>query len=144
MNIGVIKQVAALPGMSTSQLKELWQKYNGTEPPPHNRAFLLSRLAYRIQELALGGLPVQAEKRMERTANEDAPQEKKRPPGEQLLPGTRLIREWKGVEHCCTVLSDGAFEYQGRRYGSLSATANAITGSKWNGLVFWGLKRQGE
>jgi hypothetical protein len=66
----------------------------------------------------------------------------KRPAGEKLLSGTRLVREWKGVEHCCTILADG-FEYQGRRFKSLSAVANHITGTKWNGKVFFGLKKQG-
>ncbi len=141
MNIGVIRRVAALPGMSASELKEMWRKYHETEPPPFNRAFLVRRLAYRIQELAYDGLSEKSEKRLERIPVDDAPQEKKRPLGERLLAGTRLVREWKGVEHSCMVLDDG-FEYQGRRFKSLSAVANFITGSKWNGLVFFGLKKQ--
>jgi len=59
------------------------------------------------------------------------------------LAGTRLIREWQGVEHCVTVRDDG-YEYQGRPYKSLSAVARAITGTRWNGWLFFGLKnRQG-
>ncbi|MBF0628729.1 MAG: DUF2924 domain-containing protein [Magnetococcales bacterium] len=58
------------------------------------------------------------------------------------LPGTRLIREWKGVEHCCVVLEEG-FEYQGRKFKSLTAIANLITGTKWNGPLFWGVRRPG-
>ncbi len=57
------------------------------------------------------------------------------------IAGTRLIREWQGVEHCVTVLPDG-YEWQGRPYKSLSAAARAITGTSWNGLVFFGLKSQ--
>jgi hypothetical protein len=57
------------------------------------------------------------------------------------IAGTRLIREWKGVEHCVTVRSDD-FEYDGRPYKSLSAIARAITSTRWNGLVFFGLKTQ--
>jgi hypothetical protein len=57
------------------------------------------------------------------------------------ITGTRLIRKWQGVEHCVTVLDDG-FEYQGRPYRSLSAIARAITGTRWNGLIFFGLKNQ--
>jgi hypothetical protein len=57
------------------------------------------------------------------------------------IAGTRLIREWKDVEHCVTV-RDEDFEYQGRPYQSLSAIARAITGTRWNGLVFFGLKNQ--
>ncbi|MBF0605699.1 MAG: DUF2924 domain-containing protein [Nitrospirae bacterium] len=144
MSIEVLKRVAALPGMSTADLKRMWNELSQSEPPPYNRAFLVKRLAYRIQELAHGGLAEKNEKRLERlAAGEDAPTEKKRPPGERLLPGTRLVREWKGVEHCCTVL-EGGFEYQGRRFGSLSAVANFITGTRWNGLVFFGLKKQGD
>ena len=55
------------------------------------------------------------------------------------IAGTRLIREWAGVEHCVTVLADG-FEWQGRPYKSLSAVARAITGTRWNGWTFFGLK----
>ena len=58
------------------------------------------------------------------------------------IAGTRLIREWQGVEHTVTVLHDG-YEWQGRPYRSLSAAARAITGTRWNGLVFFGLKSQG-
>ncbi|MBF0339497.1 MAG: DUF2924 domain-containing protein [Magnetococcales bacterium] len=145
MNIDIIKQVAALSEMPTADLKKKWTDLHPkTEPPPFNRTFLVRRLAHRIQDLALGGVVARTDKQMDRLANEEgAPQERKRPPGEQLFPGTQLIREWKGAEHCCTVLDDG-FEYQGRKFGSLSAVANFITGTRWNGRVFWGLKKQGE
>jgi hypothetical protein len=56
--------------------------------------------------------------------------------------GTRLLREWQGVEHAVTVLTDG-FEYDGRPYKSLSAIARAITGTRWNGWLFFGLRKQG-
>lgn len=144
-NIEVIRRVAALPGMTIDELKKLWADLHQDEAPPYNRVFLVKRLAYRLQELALGGLSKTTEKRIERmAADEELPlQERKRPPGEKLLPGTQLIREWKGAEHRCTVLVDG-FEYQGRRFGSLSAVATAITGTKWNGHLFFALKRAGE
>ena len=57
------------------------------------------------------------------------------------LTGTRLIREFQGVEHTVTVLQDG-YDYQGRPYQSLSAIARAITGTRWNGWVFFGLKNK--
>ena len=56
----------------------------------------------------------------------------------ELLPGTRLVRDWKGVSHQVTVLTDG-FEYQGLRFSSLSAIARAITDTRWNGWVFFGI-----
>ena len=141
--INVIKQVAALPGMPIGELKDLWRDFNESEPPPFNRAFLVKRLAYQIQELSLGGLEKETEKRLERLAKEEeGATTEKRPVDDRLLLGTRLVREWKGVEHCCTVLNDG-FEYQGRRFKSLSAVANHITGTRWNGKVFFGVKKQG-
>ena len=140
-SIGVIKQVAALPNMSITDLKKMWKDLHQTASPPFNRVFLEKRLAYRIQELAHSGVLEKTEKRMEQMANEE--DENIRMPVEQLLSGTKLIRAWKGLEHCCTVLDDG-FEYQGRMFKSLSAVANFITGTKWNGLVFFGLKKQGD
>ena len=144
-NISVIKRVAALPGMPIDELKKLWMDLNKTEHPPYNRVFLVKRLAYRLQELSLGGLREQTVKRLERLADEEESilQGRKPPHEEQLLPGTYLVREWKGEEHRCMVLENG-FEYQGRKFGSLSAVANFITGTKWNGLVFFALKKQGK
>ena len=64
--------------------------------------------------------------------------------GSESMPvaGTRLLREWQGVEHTVTVLADG-FDYDGRPYKSLSAIARAITGTRWNGWLFFGLRKQG-
>ena len=64
---------------------------------------------------------------------------RKRAPA-RLIAGTRLCREWQGVEHIVTVLHDGGFDWQGRRYASLSAVARAITGTRWNGPLFFGLR----
>ena len=67
---------------------------------------------------------------------------RKRRVDDRPVAGTRLIREYQGVEHCVTVLADG-FEYQGRPYKSLSAVARAITGTRWNGPLFFGLRNSG-
>ena len=145
MKIGVIKQVAALQNMTPTELRKAWHTYFETDPPPFNRAFLVSRLSYRVQELALGGMSARAEKKMARMEKDDgASPEKPNKVTGPFLAGTRLVRDWKGAQHSCLVLADGGFEYQGRRFGSLSAVANAITGTKWNGLVFFNLKKQGE
>ena len=58
------------------------------------------------------------------------------------VPGTKLVREWQGVEHTVTVLKDG-YEWQGRRYKSLSGAAKAISGTKWSGPLFFGLRSAG-
>jgi hypothetical protein len=140
----VLARVAALKTTPTSALKAMWRDLFETEPPPYNRRFLESRLAYRIQELAYGGLKPETIKRLEAIAEDldgGGPVRRRRPVRDRPISGTRLIREWQGVEHCVTV-GDEDFEYQGRPYKSLSAVARAITGTQWNGLVFFGIKSQ--
>ena len=138
----VLGRVAALKITPAPTLKQRWRELFGREPPAFNRPYLVSRLAHRIQELAYGGLRPETRARLEAL-------------GEQLdggnvvlrriradsrpLAGTRLLREWHGVEHAVTVLPDG-FEWEGRPYRSLSAIARAITGTRWNGWTFFGLK----
>jgi hypothetical protein len=138
----VLGRLAALKTAATPALKQQWRDLFGTEPPPYNRRFLESRLAYRIQELAYGGLKPETLARLEalgeqldggkvtvrRMRGDDKP-----------LAGTQLIREYRGVEHVVTVTRAG-YEYGGRPYQSLSAIARAITGTRWNGRVFFGLR----
>ena len=139
----VLAQLAALKTAPFSDLKQKWRDLFAAEPPPYNRRFLESRLAYRIQELTYGGLKPETVERLEALADELGGKGSKRPRSLQHRPiaGTRLIREWRGVEHCVTV-RDEDFDYQGRPYKSLSAIARTITGVRWNGLVFFGLKNQ--
>jgi hypothetical protein len=102
----------------------------------------VKRLADRIQELAHGGLSARAEAKLGALIEEEDQRLKGKRPvrrGDRPIAGTRLIREWQGVEHTATVLDDG-FEYQGRRYQSLSAIARAITGTRWSGPLFFGLR----
>ena len=131
----------ARKGTSTPELKRQWEQLFDTQPPPYNRRFLESRLAYRIQELAYCGLKPETAARLEalgeqldggnvvvrRTCVDDKP-----------IAGTRLIREYQAVEHMVTVPNDG-FEWQGCPYRSLSA----ITGARWNGWVLFALRRTG-
>jgi hypothetical protein len=138
----VLGRLAALKTTATPELKQQWRALFGTEPPPYNRRFLESRLAYRIQELAYGGLKPETIARLEalgeqfdggkvtvrRMRGDDRP-----------IAGTQLIREYQGVEHVVTVTRAG-YEYQGRPYQSLSAIARAITGTRWNGRAFFGLR----
>ena len=138
-------RLAALKTTSTPDLKAQWRDLFATEPPPFNRRYLESRLAYRIQELAYGGLKPETVRRLELLGEQlDGGDRKKRGIRADALPivGTRLIRDWQGVEQIITVMVDG-FEWQGRPYKSLSAIARAITGTRWNGWVFFGLKRGG-
>jgi|ERR1039458_7752249 hypothetical protein len=137
----LLAQLAALKTAPVAGLKQKWRKLFEGEPPPYNRRFLESRLAYRIQELAYGGLSPETLERLDALADELEGKGPKRRSSLQNRPiaGMRLIREWRGVEHCVTVRNDD-FEYQGRPYKSLSAIARQITGTNWNGLIFFGLK----
>ena len=142
----VLAQLAALAQMPIAALKARWRELNGTEPPPYNRRFLEHRLAYRIQELAYGGLRPETLKRLRELADRvdgGDPVRRLQRVNDRPIAGTRLIREWQGAEHCVTVTTDG-YDYQGRPYKSLSAVARAITGTRWNGWVFFGLKVQQE
>ncbi len=144
MTNAVLSQVAELPTLPTPKLKALWRDLYGADAPPYNRTFLVRRLAYRIQELAFGGLSAKAEQRLDDLVDElDG---KKKPKTKDMtapIVGTKLIREWQGVLNEVTALADG-FEWQGRRYQSLSAVARAITGTRWNGPLFFGLRKHGK
>jgi Protein of unknown function (DUF2924) len=140
----VLSQLAALKGAPAEALKARWRELFDTDPPAFNRRFLEARLTYRIQELAYGGLSRETLERLgvmaKQYTTKDAAERKARPL-QRPVAGTRLIREWQGVEHCVTVRKED-FEYLGRPYKSLSSVAREITGTKWNGWVFFGLKSQ--
>ena len=140
----VLTRVAALKTLPILKLKQQWRDLFEGEPPPYNRRFLEHRLAYRIQELHYGGLKPETVKRLRALAAEldgGDPARRRRHHQDKPMPGTRLIREWQGVDHCATFRDDD-FEYQGRPYKSLSAVARAITGTQWNGWLFFGLKNR--
>jgi hypothetical protein len=142
MTDSVLAQLAALKGAPATALKAKWRALFDTEPPPYNRRFLENRLAYRIQELAYGGLKKETIERLRVLAKQYDGRPGGRPktrPDRLPIAGTRLIREWQGVQHCVTVRGVD-FEFEGRPYKSLSAIAREITKVRWNGWVFFGLK----
>ena len=135
-------RLAALKTTPTAELKQLWRDLFANDPPVFNRKYLESRLAYRIQELAYGGLKPETVRRLVQLGEQlDGGNITTRRIRADLKPiaGTRLIREYQGVEQVVTVLQNG-YEWQGRPYQSLSSVARAITGTRWNGWVFFGLK----
>jgi hypothetical protein len=138
----VLPRLAALRTAPIADLKQQWRTLYGKEPPAFSRSYIESRLAYRIQELAYGGLRPETRKRLEalgeRLDGGNAVLRRIRADN-RPLPGTQLIREYDGVQHVVTVRADD-FEYEGRSYQSLSAIARHITGTRWNGWVFFGLK----
>lgn len=142
MTDSIAAQVAALPKTPTPALRQMWRELFDKEPPGFSRNYLINRLAYRIQELAYGGLKPATRTRLDALADALDPKAARKRVVDGPVVGTQLIREWRGVENMVTVLADG-FEWEGRRYRSLSAVARAITGTRWNGLVFFGVKRHG-
>jgi hypothetical protein len=144
----VLRQITELPTLSMRELMERWRDLYGTEPPPHNKKYLLSRLAYRIQELAFGGVKPETLQRLEehlqagkftalgmRRGNAAAPQALYK----AYAVGTVIRREWNGCSYEVTVVQNG-FDYAGRVYKHLSPIATAITGQHLNGNAFFGLK----
>ena len=133
--------IASLGNLSFAELKERWQSLFEVSPPIFNRRSLEARLAYRIQELEHGGLKSQSRKRLLSLAEEldggDHTKRRKRADNKPIA-GTRLVREWQGVEYHITVRRDG-YEFNAKHYKALSAIAFAITGTRWNGWSFFGL-----
>lgn len=124
-------EVQALTHLDIAGLREAWRRRYGA-PPRLRSTDLLSRLlAWRIQADHFGGLDVRTIRVL---ANERV-----MPPPVVLQPGTRLAREYRGVRHEVEVVEDG-FRYRDATYASLSVVAQAITGTKWNGLRFFGLR----
>ncbi len=139
------REIAALSEATPADLKGRWRTLYGTEPPPRiSRDLLIRALAYRIQEQALGGLKL-ATRRLLAKAAADA--FARRPiqvaPAPTLTPGTVLLREWHGTRHQ-VIVREGGVEFQGKQYKSLSQVAYRITGTKWSGPLFFGLKAVGQ
>ncbi|WP_109261365.1 DUF2924 domain-containing protein [Hyphobacterium indicum] len=133
--------IASLGALSFAELKASWHSLFEVPPPVFNRRSLEARLAYRIQEFEHGGLKDRSHKRLLALADEldggDHTKRRKRADNKPIA-GTRLVREWKGVEYLVTVRRDG-YEFNAKHYKSLSAIAFAITGTRWNGWSFFGL-----
>ena len=132
-------EIAKLDDMSMAELKGVWSVYCTTPPPVYNKRSLISKLAYRMQEVEYGGVKQSTINTLVEYA-----QGIRKPPKEQQhkpVTGTILIREYDGVEYRVTVLECG-YEFEGHHYKSLSAVARAITGSNWNGNLFFGLRKR--
>jgi hypothetical protein len=138
----ILARLAALKAMSVKDLKARWQELFDAPAPNNSRNFLEGRLAYRIQELTYGGPDKQTRRLLDLLADEvEGTLTRKAQIADPRNPvvGTKLIRAWNGVAHTVTVLREG-FDWEGRRYKSLSAVARAITGTRWNGYRFFGLR----
>lgn len=136
------RDMAALPGLPLDVLKERWQALYGSPPPSRlGRALMIRAIAYRMQEQALGGLGPALRRRMARAAEEIGVGRAPSPAPTAIKPGTRLLREWQGVVHEVIVLENGV-QYRGETWNSLSVVAREITGTRWSGPLFFGLKER--
>lgn len=132
---GVESKLAVLETMSSAQLREHWAGLTGTPVPRVSPAMLRLALAWEIQARAQGGLPRAVSQRLAQLAaakTTTAP----------ATAGMRLVREWQGQAHVVTVGEDQVVRWNGRDYRSLSEVARAITGTRWSGPAFFGLKRK--
>lgn len=134
----IAAQLNELKSMNSQHLRTRWKELFGTLPPQVNRNYLQRRLAYRIQELALGGDPL-VDKRLEALSKQHR-HDCTRKSARMMKPlaGSRLVRNYKGIEHHVTVLPDG-FEYKGIKFKSLTRIACNITGTWISGPAFFGL-----
>ena len=136
-------QLSRLPALETSQLRKLW--HDLFQNPPHpklRRELMIPILAYRLQEKALGGLRPSTARRLRAIADQLA-SGKKSTASSQFAPrpGTRLVRQWQGKLHEVVTVESG-YLYGDEKYHSLSEIARAITGTRWSGPAFFGLKKR--
>jgi Protein of unknown function (DUF2924) len=135
-------EIGRLPNLSLLELRNRWKTLFGHPAPKSlRRTFLARALAYQMQVEAYGGLSVATKRRLREIANAARTGDANAMLGSsRIKPGTQMIRQWQNTTHTVTALADG-FEWNGRTYKSLSAVANAITGTNWNGFAFFGIKR---
>lgn len=143
----VARELAALNGMTVGELAERYKAVYGEPTRTRNKQFLRKKIGWRIQELAEGGLSPRALERIEQLAAivparwrqpVTAPKSSTTVARDPRIPpaGTVITRVHDGAEHKVTVLGDG-FEYRGERHRSLSKIARLITGTPWNGYLFF-------
>jgi hypothetical protein len=155
--MSIVSEIQALQRMTVGQLRVRWLELYGEETRSRNRTYLWRRLAWRVQERALGGLPDSAKARIVEISPATFVRSQLPPgfpPADGMVlsspgsparrdprlpsPGSTILRKYKGEDVRVLVMADG-FEWDGRQFDSLSEVALAVTGSKWNGWLFFGL-----
>lgn len=139
----IAEKLASLGRLSRPELVVLWTRVFG-EPLAlqAQKDFLIRALACRLQEQTHGGLTAATRKRLRKLAADAKDGKAPTPASPRIKAGTRLIRSWRGDTHEVTVLESG-FTYRGKQFRSLSEIARLITGARWSGPLFFGLKTNG-
>ncbi len=159
MDTSIIGEINWLREMTAAQLRVAWERLFGEPTRSNNRQYLWRRLAWRVQELAYGGLTAETKARIVELAPATLsrpsmppgfkpPLEREAPPGSKTRrdprlpsPGSIIVREYRGQTLRLKVLDDG-FDLDGVHYDSLSEAARVVTGQRWNGPLFWGLRKR--
>jgi hypothetical protein len=137
----VAARIAELGHLPMAELWAQWDRYFERRPEHPNRTHVESRIAYKLQEEAFGGLAAETRQRLEAIgAKHSKIKLRAKPRTFSFAPGTVLLREWGEREHRVAVTAEGRFEYEGRSFKSLTAVARHITGQHWSGPFFFGLK----
>jgi len=135
-------QIEALPTLNKAHLLAIWAENFSKDPPPHLRKELMVPvLAYRMQEREFGGLSHAARRRLQEVAaslRTDKPSQER--PDSAPQAGTRLLRVWRSETHEVIATGSG-YEYRGQTYSSLSKIALEITGTRWSGPLFFGVRK---
>ena len=140
MNTRVIREVISLEHKTLDEIRALYKSLFAKEPEARaGRPKLIPDIAYRLQEVTSGTLKPEIRDRLEKIANGGKPNAKGT--YNNLTPGTKICRLWRGVEYHVEITHDGC-QFQGQPFKSLSAVATRITGVKTNGPKFFGLRRK--
>ena len=136
------RKIEALHSLTAQQLREEWRRLYRGQPPRFSRDLLIRSLAYRLQELAHGGLSKATQRKLSSLTSEMATKGSVTVTADvRLRPGARLMREWRGKTHTVIVRDDG-FELARKVYPSLTQIAHRITGAHWSGPRFFGLNHK--
>lgn len=138
-------ELERLADLTPEQLKAKFLELKGIPLPKFMRGTLMRRaVAHALREHVLGGLKPSAQKQLDQLVKQIVPAHEKPPPkpNKKIRAGTRLIREWQGRVHEVLVVGD-RYVWNGEAYRSLSEIARLITGTRWNGWVFFGVKKTG-
>ncbi|HUN55789.1 MAG TPA: DUF2924 domain-containing protein [Smithella sp.] len=135
-------ELAGLPALNRKELVEKWQLLYGTTPPVGVRNyFLLHGIAHRMQEKAFGGLKPATRHFLAKAAQDNDASKLQPLPAISIKPGTKLLREWHGITYEVIILESSVM-CNGKHYRSLSEVARAITGTRWSGPLFFGMKKK--
>jgi len=138
-------EIASLSKLGIDELRERWKAMFGKAPSRDiSRSFLTRAIAYRLQEKAFAGLKPSTRRVLAELALDGVNESSlAAEPSRIVRPGAVLVREWRGISHQVSVLEKG-FCFRGKGYRSLSGIAREITGTRWSGPLFFGLKRSQE